>query len=746
MKAARREVVPVTLPEPAREPFALWAGLVFLVALAVRVAHVLQIRGATFFTVLFGDGRGYDTWARQLADGDWVGREVFYQAPLYPYFLGAIYALLGRDLLIVRLVQAVVGSAACVLLALAAWRLFASRRAGLVAGLGLALYAPAIFFDGLIQKSVLDVFFVCLSLWLMSRIITGPGRPRMWLGLGLALGGLSLTRENALALVAVAVAWALLRSDPAAPRVAVKGRHSARGGALAKRVANAGALAAGLALVLLPVAVRNNAVGGGFFVTTSQFGPNFYIGNNPGADGTYASLRFGRGSPEYERQDATELAEVASGRRLTPAEVSSYWTGRALDFITTSPGAWLRLLWRKFVLLWNSTEMLDTESQETYAEWSSVLRVLGWVGHFGVLVPLALAGVWLTWPDRRRLWVLHAMLASYAATVLMFYVFARYRFPMVPFLMLFAAAGITSSVALVRSDRRASAARPGGGRLQLAAAGALMFSVVFTNWPVLSTAVMQAVTENNIGTALQDEGRLDDALAHYRRALELSPDYVPAFNNMGTALRAQGQLDRAIATYEEAIALRPDYPDAHYNLANALLEKDQPERAAEHFRRALRTIPGSAHVHNNLGIALANEGRLDEAVAQFREAVKADPDSAMAYRNLGDALASRGQVAEGIAALRRAVELAPKDGVLRYDLGSVLLEAGRAVDAEVEFRQSLTLRPDSADAHNNLGIALGSQGRLEEAVDQFQRALTIDPQFADAQRNLTIAREARGQR
>ena len=75
-------------------------------------------------------------------------------------------------------------------------------------------------------------------------------------------------------------------------------------------------------------------VGGGFYVTTSQFGPNFYLGNNAHADGTAQSLRVGRGSAEYERQDAVELAEHALGRRLTPAEVSQYWTDRALTFMT----------------------------------------------------------------------------------------------------------------------------------------------------------------------------------------------------------------------------------------------------------------------------------------------------------------------------------------------------------------------------------------------------------------------------
>src|SRR4029078_12637983 len=91
--------------------------------------------------------------------------DVFYQAPLYPYLLGVIYAIAGRHLLLVRIVQAVIGAASCALLGLAAARLFSrpsdearGRRPGIAAGLMLALYAPAIFFDGLLQKSVLDVF------------------------------------------------------------------------------------------------------------------------------------------------------------------------------------------------------------------------------------------------------------------------------------------------------------------------------------------------------------------------------------------------------------------------------------------------------------------------------------------------------------------------------------------------------------------------------------------------------------
>src|SRR5689334_8236544 len=123
----------------------MYALVIFAVALAVRLVNVWQIKGTPFFDVLLGDARGYDQWAQRLAAGDWIGTDVFYQAPLYPYFLGGVYAIAGRDLLIVRIIQALIGSASCVLLGMAGARLF-SKRVGLIAGLALALWAPAIFF------------------------------------------------------------------------------------------------------------------------------------------------------------------------------------------------------------------------------------------------------------------------------------------------------------------------------------------------------------------------------------------------------------------------------------------------------------------------------------------------------------------------------------------------------------------------------------------------------------------------
>src|SRR5688500_7495436 len=102
-------------------------AVIFFVALTVRLIHTWQLRDTPFFDVLLGDANGYDAWAQRLAAGDWIGSDVFYQAPLYPYFLGAVYAIFGRDLLLVRIIQAIIGSASCVVLGLAAARFLSKR-------------------------------------------------------------------------------------------------------------------------------------------------------------------------------------------------------------------------------------------------------------------------------------------------------------------------------------------------------------------------------------------------------------------------------------------------------------------------------------------------------------------------------------------------------------------------------------------------------------------------------------------
>jgi tetratricopeptide (TPR) repeat protein len=593
------------------------AAFIFIVAIAARALHLAQLQGTPFFSVLIGDARGYDDWARRLAAGDWIGTDVFYQAPLYPYVMGVVYAVSGADPFFVRLLQALLGSLAAVLLAYAGWRLF-SRKVGIASGVVLALYPAAIFFDGLIQKSSLDLFFTCAALALVGAVVAGTRRPRVaWFALGVTVAALSLTRENALLLAGLLVIWALLR-------------HSREGTAL---------LVAGMVVVFAPVIIRNAAVGGGFYLTTSQLGSNFFIGNNALSDGTYMSLRAGRGAPEFERQDAIDLAQQATGRTLTPGDVSNYWLRRSLDYIRDQPASWLALTARKAALLINTSEMLDTESQESHAESSAVLAATSPIGRFGILVPLALFGMFVVWPRWRELWILYALVVTYAASVVLFFVMARYRHPLLPFLILFASAGVVEARRFFRSAPRPRV---------VAAVVVTIIAAVISNRRMLSDNLMRAISEHNLATALQEAGRVDEAVAHYERALRIQPEYAPALNNLGTALMAKGDIEGAIAAFRESLRLQPTsiqardlLAAAQYDLGTALLSQSNYARAEALLNETLRLRPNDAEAHNNLGIALASMGRLPDAMEHWRRALAIKPGFADAQRNLATAEAAR---------------------------------------------------------------------------------------------------------
>jgi tetratricopeptide (TPR) repeat protein len=699
-------------------------------SLLIRLLYLWQIRNAPFFTLLMGDSKGYDEWARRIAAGDWIGSDVFYQAPLYPYFMGAIYSVTGHDVLAVRVCQTILGSISCALVADAAWRLF-SKRAAIIAGLILALYPPAIFFDGLVQKTALDAFLTSLAIWIISGSLTSPRSTPTWVGLGATMGALSLTRENALILIGVIVVWCVIekrrpegRTLPTSGDITGRERPSGRRGIATRQIA---AFTFGVALLLLPVGIRNYAVGGGFYLTTSQFGPNFYLGNNARTDGTAGSLIGGRGSSEYERQDAIDIAERATGRTLTPGEVSSYWTGQTLAFIRSQPGSWLKLMLRKVVLLWNSAEAFDTESQESYAEWSPLVGVGALLGNFGLLVPLAAFGVCVTWQDRQRLWVFYALALTYAASVVLFFIYARYRYPLVPFLVLFTSAGLARAAEFLRAR----------SRTELVGVAALVAGMlVFTHVPVLDAADNRAVTEHNLGSALQAEGRIDDAIERYRKAVAIKPDYAPAYSNLGSALLSKGDAAGAIGAYQQALSIDPNFSDAHFNLGNALMREGDPVRAIPHFRRVLSNAPDSIDARTNLGIALTATGQLDDGITELEAAVRLAPKSAIAERALAEVLADRGRGKDAADHFHRAIVLAPDDGEAHYALGRLLLQNRQAAEAVQEFRVALSRPNAPADIHNDLGIALASAGRLDEALAELQLAVKLQPDSLEARNNL----------
>jgi 4-amino-4-deoxy-L-arabinose transferase-like glycosyltransferase len=546
--------------------FRTLALAVFCCALLLRLVLLWELHDKPVASMLVIDSKSYDLWARQLAAGDWLGDKVYYQAPLYPYFLGLIYRCFGANTLLVTIIQSVLGAASCLFLTLAGRRFFGPG-SGLLAGALLALYPTAIFNDSLIQKSSLDLFFMTLLLLLLSKQ-RHETRAGWWLAAGVVLGALVLTRENALTLLLVFLAL-----------LAVEWRRFRR--LLAVRF---GLLMLGLSLMVAPVAIRNYVVGREFVLTTSLFGMVLYMGNNPAATGSYQPLVPGRSDISLESRDATALAEKSVGHRLTTGEVSQFWASKALKFMTGSPGRWTRLMGRKVMLLFNRVELGDTYDQYSYQEWSHLLRWLNPLLHFGVLIPAAAMGLVLTWPERRRLWVLHAVIVVYSLSIVIFFVLSRYRFPLVPVLILFSAAGAVRAVEAVRCSRYKE--------LGTACLVALLPGLV-ANWPLVprNEANSRAAMRNNIAMDLIDKKRYAEALPYLLEAMRLNPHVLESYLGAGSALAHLGRHEESLAYLLRADRIFPGSPETHYMIGRDLSELNRTAEAVAHYQQALSLDP-----------------------------------------------------------------------------------------------------------------------------------------------------------
>jgi Flp pilus assembly protein TadD len=732
--------IPDKSPPKDRATLRFGAQVVAVVGLAflVRLLYLLQIQEMPLFTHLIGDGATYWAWAGRIAAGDWIGSETFYQAPAYPYFLAVVRLIFGDDLWRAHVVHAALGAVACGLLAFAG-RAFLSPRAGLYTGVLMALYAPAIFFDGLIQKATLDLVLMagllCLLGWMTKRQEArgkrqegkpksqnaesrntrtreeargkrqeeeGAGRPPgaelgsagaspsptshatvgadlacgtpsprggAWrdvvalLAAGVVLGLMALTREQTLLLAGVVLLWVLLR----------------RAEAQRSWIPAAASFLVGIAVVLGPVAWRNYRVGGAFVLTTVQAGPNFYIGNHAGATGRYLALRPGAEWPPLEQRAATELAEAEVGHPLSPRAVSHFWLSKSWDYIRREPLDWLGLLVHKWVMVWNAYELSDTESFTLYAHLSWLLGALGRLNHFGVLWPLAAVGLAATLRQWRRLWVLVAMILTVAGGVALFYVFARYRYPLVPLLAVFAGAGVVEIERIVRwaAARRTST----GSKLPVAPGLA-----VAPGLPAWATCVIAAVVAVSSNLRLEHQRLLD----------------ATAYENWGVILGEDGNATAAAYLFTEALRHRPE----------------------------------SAELHVRLGVARAAEGRGSDALAEFTAALKLDPRLAGAHYQLGLLFAGAGQMEGALEHLQEAVRLEPGFAPASFQLGVVCARTGRLDEAIAAYRQALQIEPANAAAHYNIGALLEHQGRTDDALAEYRAALAIDPNYARAREAL----------
>ncbi|PWC71745.1 tetratricopeptide repeat protein [Azospirillum sp. TSH58] len=248
----------------------------------------------------------------------------------------------------------------------------------------------------------------------------------------------------------------------------------------------------------------------------------------------------------------------------------------------------------------------------------------------------------------------------------------------------------------------------------------------------------------HLGSALQGDGRLAEAIARYRGALSGDPLLMGAWNNLGVALLDLGDHAAAVAALRTCIALRPADAVAFNNLGTGLDGVDRPEAAARVFQRALTIQPDYGKALNNLGNSRRAARRADAAAALYRRALVVQPDYPDSYTNLGNVLKDWDDWQGALRLHRRAVRLAPRSAVALTTMGLALNVLGRNQEAETAHRRALSIDPAHAEAYANLGMLQWQSMRVAEAERALRRALRIAPALPAARLNFALVCLATG--
>jgi tetratricopeptide (TPR) repeat protein len=309
---------------------------------------------------------------------------------------------------------------------------------------------------------------------------------------------------------------------------------------------------------------------------------------------------------------------------------------------------------------------------------------------------------------------------------------------------LLAAGGLLAAGDALERRLGASAWRLAGaaGGLALLALAALTWRQVHiwhdteTLWTHALAVSPSATAHYNLGVELMTRQRRADAIAHYRRALEINPRHADAHTNLGAALLQEGRLPEAVGHYSLAVDALPGSPRARYNQALAFAHAGDIDAAIDGFLTALRLDPAHPDAHYNLGVALGIRGRWPEAVAHYREAARRAPTSSRIRLNLGLALSHAGQLDAAVAEVREALRIDPAYVKARIALGSILIRQRQWREAAQHLEEALRAAPDSAEAHHRLGIVLANEARWDEAAGHLRRALESDPAEPETERDL----------
>ncbi len=679
--------------------------VVLLIALLVRLLYLWTYFHLPDWTQLTVDNWYHYNWAMNIVHGNVLGDTTYFRAPFYIYCLAALYKLFGAGLWVPRLFGLVIGLISILLTYAIGSRVF-DRKVGLLAALLQALFPIFIYFE---SELLLDPLFMLL---LEASVLTlliwwDSGRIFHLFLAGLLLGLSAITRPTSLVLLPVLLI------------VIIALRKNGR--LLLRHLA---AFVLGLVLTIGPIFVRNLAVAHDPVLISSQGGINLYIGNNSSSTGLTAVLPEPLGY-NWRINQITYVAEQAKGRKLKPGEVSSYWTGQAVNWILTHPGKFLSLYLRK---LYHNVENLEVSNNRSLGLFFAKVPLLGYNPlSFGIIFALAVGSLACGAARSRRASLLIVLILTYTFVTAFFFFTSRFRLPLIPFYLILASYAAVIMTRFILSGRF---------RELIPVAIVSILAGLFSFAELVKTPYSVPVHQFNFeGLVAMNSGNISEAMKEFKLGRAADSTYPEINLNLGAAFLKQGLVDSAIYYFRQEQLLNPGRLKATTNIASIDLVRNELDSALTEIRPVIQKQPydvtaNMVYLRALLrDTALGNINLLDSVQAA---SIRTDSNIYL----LNDAA--------GLLLQRNRREAAER----------IYQEAARSHPPPIEtddeafepdFKNSIpNWNHQRALSYYQLGFMGGVNGDFASAVTYSERAITLDSNLAEAYVNLVSGYYSQG--
>lgn len=548
---------------------------IIFIALIVRVIALMSLRESVYFDFLLWDERVYHNWAVQIAKGVVQSQTAPDFAPLPAYLMAVVYKLFSPNILYIRILNIILGVITCLLIYLIG-REMLNRATGLISCLIASLYKPFIFYSIVPLKTSLSVFLFALTVYLFLIMM----RKESWLTgiiLGMIMGFLLNVRPNSLVLI------------PFIPLLILW--NSFNKGAPVKRMGLILVVyTAGVFISLSPFIVNSYRDSGSIALTTPQSGYNLYLGNNlQNQEPYYNPVPFASSVPFEQGIHFTIEASRRTGKKLTRAEASGYWTrnlaGTALDY----PVLFLWKLCLKTLAIFNQFERGDHYH-------------IGFMSGFARFFKLPLPGIWLILPfgmagmaiSVKRFWKYSALImvfVVYALTLIAFFINTRYRLPLMVIVIPFSVTGIYLIIPDIKNRRL---------RPVIVYLLTLIVFFIIEFIPLRGTGDM-SLYYNTHAIILDSRGLEDEAIKYWKKSSDLEmPSSACADYSLAIKSILRQDIQEALA-YLDRIGDDSFFSAPKYELiGDMMMHLGHTDKAISAYEKSLETNSGQRRIRQKL--------------------------------------------------------------------------------------------------------------------------------------------------